>query len=92
MSKVQAARRLLVCIDDKFLTQVIKALTRGGSSAVLHMYRHVRCKGRSSLSSSDCRMVEFRILRGGKWVKSRTSATEFRRAGCDFRDLLARVP
>lgn len=49
-------------------------------------------KVRGSLSSSDYRMLEFRILRGGRWVDSRTSAPEFRRAGWDFRDLLARLP
>lgn len=44
ISKAQAARRLLVCINDKFVTQMIKELTRGSSPAVLHMYRRVRCK------------------------------------------------
>lgn len=44
ISKAQAARRLLVCMDDKFLTQVIKELTRGRSPAVLHVYRRVRCQ------------------------------------------------
>lgn len=49
-------------------------------------------KVRGSLSSSVCGMVEFRILRGRTWVNSRTSSPEFRRAGCDFRGLLAKVP
>lgn len=35
ISKVQVARRLLVCIGSKLLTQVIKELARGGSPAVL---------------------------------------------------------
>lgn len=45
ISKAQAARRPLVCINAKFVTQMIKELTRGSSPAVLHVYRRVRCKG-----------------------------------------------
>lgn len=33
ISKAQAARRLLVCINDKFVTQMIKELTRGSSTS-----------------------------------------------------------
>lgn len=33
ISKAQAARRLLVCINDKLVTQMIKELTRGSSTS-----------------------------------------------------------
>jgi len=49
-------------------------------------------KVKSSLSCSDHEMVEFRILSGGRRVKSRLPILDFRRA--DFgllKDLLGRV-
>lgn len=44
-----AFRRLLVGIDDKFLAQMVEELTREGTPAGLHTYKHVRCEGQGQL-------------------------------------------
>jgi len=52
---------------------------------------NVRVKG--SHGSSDHEMVEFRILRAGKRMKSKLTTLEFRRAALGlFKDVLGRVP
>ena len=51
----------------------------------------VKVKG--SLGCSDHEMVEFRILRAGRRLKSKLTALDFRRADSGlFRDLLGRAP
>jgi len=52
---------------------------------------NVKLKG--SLGCSDHEMVEFKILRAGRWVCSKLTTLNFRRADFHlFRDLLRRVP
>lgn len=58
------SRRFLECIDDTFLTQVIKKLKRGILLALIHSYKEgfvgaVKVKG--SLGCSAHGIVEFRI-------------------------------
>ncbi|GAB0206039.1 hypothetical protein GRJ2_003069500 [Grus japonensis] len=91
------SRKFLECADDNFLLQVIEEPMRRG--AMLHviltnngeLVGNVKFKG--SLGCSDHEMVEFRILRAARRVRSKLTTLHFRRADFGlFRDLLGRVP
>ena len=91
------SRRLLECIDDNFLLQVIEEPTRRGAMLDLVLTNKDGLVGNvklgDSLGCSDHEMVEFKILRAARRVHSKLTALDFRRADSGlFRDLLGRVP
>jgi len=90
------ARRFLECVEDNFLLEVIEETT--SRSVMLDLVLadkeglvgNVKVKG--SLGCSDHKMVEFKILRAERRVRSKLATLDFRRA--DFgllRDLLSRM-
>ena len=90
------ARRFLECVEDNFLLQVTEEPTRRGAMLDLVLTNkeglvgNVKVKG--SLGCSDHKMVEFKILRAERRVRSKLATLDFRRA--DFgllRDLLSRM-
>jgi len=90
------ARRFLECVDDNFLLQVIEEPMRRGAMLDLVLTNNevlvgnVKVKG--SIGCSDHKMVEFKILRAARRVRSKLATLDFRRA--DFgllRDLLGRI-
>ncbi|PKU32048.1 dtw domain-containing protein 2 [Limosa lapponica baueri] len=93
------SRRFLERVDDNFLLQVIKELTRRGAMLDLvltnkkGLVENVKLKG--SLGCSDHEMVEFKILQAARRAHSKLTTLNFRRADFGdllFRDLLGRVP
>ncbi|GAB0205431.1 hypothetical protein GRJ2_003008700 [Grus japonensis] len=78
------SRRFLECIDDNFLLQVTEEPTRRNALLDFILANKegltwdVKIKG--SLGCSDCEMVEFRILRAGRRVKSKITPLDFRKA------------
>lgn len=91
------SRRVLVCIHDKFLTQVVKMSAREDSVLDLKVTNRKDLvwgeKARDSFGCNDYEMVKFKILDRRNQAKSRITTFYFRRA--DFillRDLLRRVP
>ncbi|GAB0179159.1 hypothetical protein GRJ2_000381200 [Grus japonensis] len=89
--------KFLECVRDNFLLQVIEEPTRRGAMLDLILTNkeglvgNVKLKG--SLGCSDHEMVEFRILRAVRRVRSKLTTLDFRRADFGlFRDLLGRVP
>ncbi|GAB0203845.1 hypothetical protein GRJ2_002850100 [Grus japonensis] len=91
------SRKFLECADDNFLLQVIEEPTRRGAMLDLILTNKeglvgdVKLKG--SLGCSDHEMVEFKILRAARRVRSKLTALDFRRADFGlFRDLLGRIP
>ncbi|GAB0179465.1 hypothetical protein GRJ2_000411800 [Grus japonensis] len=91
------SRRFLECIDDNFLLQGIKELTRRGAVLDLVLTNKEGLVGdmklKGSLGCSDHEMVEFRILRTARRARSKLATLDFRRADFGlFRDLLGRVP
>ncbi|GAB0204060.1 protein Hook 3-like [Grus japonensis] len=91
------SRQFLESINDNFLIQVVEEPRRRGAlmDPILTnkegLVGNVKVKG--SLGCSDHEMVEFRILRAGRRVKSKLTTLDFRRADFGlFRDLLGRVP
>jgi len=84
--------RFMQCIDDNFLTKVIKEPIRQGAPLDLMLTSKEETVG-SSLSSRDHEMVELRILKKREQGKSKTTALVFRTADSNlFRDLLRRIP
>jgi len=90
------ARRFLECVADNFLLQVIEKPMRTGAMLELVLTNkeglvgNVKLKG--SLGCSHHEMVEFRILKAARRVRSKLATLDFRRA--DFgllRDLLDRI-
>jgi len=88
---------LLGCIVDNFLLQMTEEPIR--RAALLHLtlpsneelIGNVKVKG--SLGCSDHEMVEFRILRIGRRIKSMLTALDFRSTEfCVFKDLLGSIP
>ena len=82
------SRRSVECIDDKFLTQVIEEPTRRGALLDLFLTNKEGLVGdvkvKDSLVTmrwgcSDHEMVEFRILRGRRKVKSNLRMPDLRR-------------
>ncbi|GAB0203837.1 hypothetical protein GRJ2_002849300 [Grus japonensis] len=91
------SRKILECVDDNFLLQVIEEPTRRGATLDLILTNKegligdIKLKG--SLGCSDHEMVEFRILRAARRACSKLTALDFRRADFGlFRDLLGRTP
>ncbi|PKU35337.1 glycerol kinase [Limosa lapponica baueri] len=91
------SRRFLENINDKFLTKVTVEPTKTGALLDLvltnkeDLIEDVNIKGR--LGSSNCEMVELRILRGRSKAKSGITTLNFRRAEFGlFRNLLQCVP
>jgi len=91
------ARMFLECVEDNFLLQAIEEPTRRGAMLNLVLTNkeglvgNVKLKG--SLGCSDHEMVEFKIPRAARRVRSKLATLDFRRA--DFglrRDLLGRIP
>jgi len=91
------SRRFLQCVEDNFLLQVIEEPTRSGAMLDLVLTNmeglvgNVKVKG--NLGCSDHKMMEFKILRAARRVRSMLATLDFRRA--DFgllRDLLSRIP
>jgi len=90
------SRRLLECVDDNFLLHVIEEPTRRGVMMDLVLTNKERLVGnvkvKVSLGCRDHEMVEFKILREARRVRSKFITLEFR--GADFgllRDLLGRI-
>ena len=91
------SRRFLECIDDNFLTQMIKKHKRRDTLLDLTLankeeqVRDVKAGG--SLCCSDHGMVKFRIVRGENKANSRITTLSFRRTDFGlFRDGLGRIP
>ncbi|PKU27650.1 glycerol kinase [Limosa lapponica baueri] len=91
------SRKFLECVDDNFLLQMVEEPMRKGAMLDLVLTNkeglvgNVKLKG--ILGCSDHEMVEFKILRAARRVRSKLTTLEFRRA--DFgllRDLIGRVP
>ncbi|GAB0204724.1 highly reducing polyketide synthase PKS6 [Grus japonensis] len=90
------SRRFLEYVDDNFLLQVIEEPTRRGAMLDLVLTNkeglvgNVKLKG--SLGCRDHEMVEFKILRAARRVRSKLTTPDFKRADFGlFRDLLGRV-
>ncbi|KAM9608247.1 uncharacterized protein ACIBXB_000772 [Morphnus guianensis] len=90
------SRRLLECIDDNFLLEVIEEPMRGGAMLDLVLTNkeglvgNVKLKG--SLGCSDHETVEIKVLRAARRAHSKLATLAFRRADFGlFRDLLGRV-
>ncbi|PKU39022.1 glycerol kinase [Limosa lapponica baueri] len=87
----------LLCIDDNFLTQVVKEPTRRGVllDVVLAneegLMEDVKVGG--SLGCSDHEKIEFRIMGSMRKTPSRIATLDFRRADFDlFKKLLGEFP
>ncbi|GAB0204729.1 hypothetical protein GRJ2_002938500 [Grus japonensis] len=96
IARHKQSRRFLECIDDNFLLQVTLDPMR--ISAMLDLVLtnkeglvgNVKLKG--SLGCRDHEMVEFKILRAVRRVRSKLTTLDFKRADFGlFRDLLGRV-
>ncbi|KAK4824925.1 hypothetical protein QYF61_021545 [Mycteria americana] len=90
------SRRFQECIDDNFLTQVIKEPT--GEVALLDLILTKKkglvgdVKVRDNVGGNDQEMMDFRIPRGKSKTNSRITTLGFRRADFDlFRDLCGRI-
>ncbi|KAK4813526.1 hypothetical protein QYF61_009252 [Mycteria americana] len=91
------SRRLLECIEDNFLSQVIDSPTRGDVLLDLlvtntsELIGDVKIGG--SLSCSDHALVEFTVLRDMGQAKSKVWTLNFRKATFQlFKELLNRTP
>ncbi|GAB0210046.1 hypothetical protein GRJ2_003470400 [Grus japonensis] len=91
------SRKILECIDDNFLLQVIEEPTRRGDVLDLVLTNkeglvgNVKLKG--SLGCSDPEIAEFKILRAARRACSKLTTLDFRRADFGlFGDLLGRIP
>jgi len=91
------SRRFFKCVEDNFLLHVIEEPTRRGAmlDPVLTNKEGLvgNVKVKVSLGCSDHEMVEFKILRAARRVRSNLATLDFRRA--DFgllRNLLGRIP
>jgi len=91
------SKRFLECVEDKFLTQLVRDPTREGTPLdLLFLNREglmggVMAGGR--LGQSNHKMVEFSILRQVRRGVSRTAAMAFQRADFGlFRGLVDKVP
>jgi len=91
------SRRFLECVDDNFLPQVIEEPTMRDAMVDLvftnkeGLVGNVKVKG--SLGCSGHEIVEFKLLRAVRRVRSKLATLDFRRA--DFgllRDLFGRIP
>ncbi|GAB0203608.1 hypothetical protein GRJ2_002826400 [Grus japonensis] len=90
------SRKLLECVDDNFLFQVIEEPTRRGAVLDLVLTNKEGLVGdvklKVSLGCSDHEMVEFKILRAVRRARSKLTTLDFRRADFGlFRDLLGRI-
>lgn len=85
-------RKLLECSDNNFLTQVIKErCTARPNTYKLGRTGHGTLKS-GQFGCNDDEMMEFRILRGGSKVKSKTTL-DVRTGDYNlFRDLLGKIP
>ena len=84
-------------IDDNFLIQVVQEPTRRGSLLDLVLTKKEGqvedVKIRGSLGCRDREMVNFRILRGGSRVKSRSKILDFKTPNFALvKDLLGGIP
>ncbi|GAB0205919.1 hypothetical protein GRJ2_003057500 [Grus japonensis] len=89
--------KILECVDDNFLLQVIEEPTRRGAMLDLVLIKKERLIGdvklKGSLGCSDHKMVEFKILRTGRRVHSKLTVLDVRTADFGlFRDLLGGIP
>lgn len=79
------SRRFLECSVDNFLLQVIEEPMRRGGLLDLLLTNHKGLAGNVKLKDcSDREMVDLRIPRGGRRVKSKLAALDFRRADFAF--------
>ncbi|KAM6364410.1 uncharacterized protein J5M81_015706 [Pluvialis apricaria] len=93
----EQSRRFLECVEDNFLTQLVKEPTRGSALLdLLFVNREglvgdVKVGGR--LGHSDHEMVEFSILGEARRGASRTATLDFRRADFSlFRSMVESIP
>ncbi|KAM6381950.1 uncharacterized protein FN964_003655 [Alca torda] len=92
------SRRLLQCIDDNFLTQVVQEPTRRGALLDLvltnteGLAEDIKVGG--TLGCSDHEMIEFRVMGTmHKTTRSKITTLDFRRANFDlFKKLLGEIP
>ncbi|XP_074451776.1 uncharacterized protein LOC141746694 [Larus michahellis] len=92
------SRRLLQCVDDNFLTQVVQEATRRGALLDLvltnteGLVEDIKVGG--NLGCSDHEMIEFRIMgTTHKTSRSKITTLYFRRANFDlFKKLLGEIP
>ncbi|PKU48494.1 rna-directed dna polymerase from mobile element jockey-like [Limosa lapponica baueri] len=90
------SKKFLECIDDNFLLQMVEEPMRNGAMLDLVLTNREGLVGNVKLKCSfgcrDHEMVEFKILRAARRVRSKLTTLNFRRA--DFgllRDLISRV-
>ena len=91
------SRRLLECIDNNFLSQIIDSPTRGDVildqmvTNASELIGHIKTGG--SLGCSDHVLVEFAVLRDVGQAKSKVRTLNFRKAKFQlFKDLVNRTP
>ncbi|PKU30860.1 dtw domain-containing protein 2 [Limosa lapponica baueri] len=89
------SKKFLECVDDNFLLQVVEEMRRGATLDLVltnkeGLVGNVKLKG--SLGCSDHEMVEFKILRTVRRVRSKLTTLDLRRAEFGLlRDLLGRL-
>ena len=91
------SKRFLECVEDSFLTQLVREPTRGGALLDLLFTNSEGLvgdvKAGDCLGQSDHEIVEFSILGDVRRVTSKTAILNFQRADFDlFKMLVARVP
>jgi len=91
------SKRFLECMEDSFLTQLVREPTRGGALLDLLFTNREGLVGDvkvgDCLGQSDHEIVEFSILGDVRRVTSKTAILNFQRADFElFRTLVARVP
>ena len=91
------SRRLLECIDNNFLSQIIDSPTRGDVildqmvTNASELIGHIKTGG--SLGCSDHVLVEFAVLRDVGQAKSKVRTLNFRKAKFHlFKELVNRIP
>ncbi|XP_042743410.1 uncharacterized protein LOC122188845 [Lagopus leucura] len=97
MAQRKQSKRFLECVEDSFLTQLVREPTRGGALLDLLFANREGLVGDvkvgDCLGQSDHEIVEFSILGDVRRVTTKTAILNFQRADSDLlRTLVARVP
>jgi len=97
MASCRQSRKLLECVEDNFLSQVVDGPTRGDVLLDLlvtntgELIGDIKVGG--SLGCSDHALVVFAVLRGMGQVKSKVRTLNFRKAKFQlFKELVSRTP
>lgn len=91
------SKRFLECVEDNFLTEVVKKQAREGVPLDLLLANREGLGGDvmvgGCLGHSDHKIIEFLIFGEARKAVSRTATLDFQKADFGpFRDLVARVP